>query len=139
MDKLQIEFIQNFIKTRDAKAILNILTIVKELEMKFKKVDLKINIGLEDVILTSLLVPIISTIVALLLKETKIEPKENKYEVNPIYNLQNFGKVINISLKCIIEAKMIHIINIMYIIKNQRKVNNNVRTSNRRSYDYSYE
>ena len=139
IDKLQAKLIKNLSKTKDAKALLNIITIAKELKLQFKKIDLKINIGLENVIATSMLIPIISTIIAFALRSLEVKPGENQYKIMPKYNLQNDGTQINILLKCIIEVKMIHIINIMYIIKNQRKVKKHVRTSNRRSYDYSYE
>ena len=150
MDKMQLQFIDKLIKNQSQKTILDVLSITKELKLKFKKVDLKVDVGLSDVIATSFLIPTITTIISFFFRNTNLDLRNSKYtikpiynqskfSVNPIYNLENYGSEINIFLKCIIEVKMIHIINIMYIIKKQRKVSNYVRPSNRRSYDYSYE
>ena len=138
LSKMQEDFINKFNKNKNAKAIMNIITVAKEFKMQFKNINLKINIGLENVIATSILVPIIATVISFILLSGS--SKSNKIcKFTPIYNLQNLGSKINISLKCIIEVKMIHIINVIYIMKNQRKVSDHVRTSNRRAYDYSYE
>ena len=139
LSKMQEDFINKFNKNKNAKAIMNIITVAKEFKMQFKNINLKINIGLENVIATSILVPIIATVISFILHDMEIKKEKNEYKITPIYNLQNLGSKINISLKCIIEVKMIHIINVIYIMKNQRKVSDHVRTSNRRSYDYSYE
>ena len=139
MDKMQLQFIDKLIKNQSQKTILDVLSITKELKLKFKKVDLKVDVGLSDVIATSFLIPTITTIISFFFRNTNLDLKNSKYIINPIYNLGDYGTEINIFLKCIIEVKMIHIINIMYIIKKQRKVSNYVRPSNRRAYDYSYE
>ena len=139
LSKMQEDFINKFNKNKNAKAIMNIITVAKEFKMQFKNINLKINIGLENVIATSILVPIIATVISFILHDMEIKKEKNEYKITPIYNLQNLGSKINISLKCIIEVKMIHIINVIYIMKNQRKVSDHVRTSNRRAYDYSYE
>ena len=139
MDKMQLQFIDKLIKNQSQKTILDVLSITKELKLRFKKLDLKVNVGLSDVIVTSFLIPTITTIISFFFRNTNFDLKNSKYTINPIYNLGDYGSEINIFLKCIIEVKMIHIINIMYIIKKQRKVSNYVRPSNRRAYDYSYE
>ena len=139
MDKMQLQFIDKLIKNQSQKTILDVLSITKELKLKFKKLDLKVDVGLSDVIATSFLIPTITTIISFFFRNTNLDFKNSKYKINPIYKLGDYGTEINIFLKCIIEVKMIHIINIMYIIKKQRKVSNYVRPSNRRAYDYSYE
>ena len=54
----------------------------------------------------------------------------------PKYGDENF---IDLQFNGIFEIKMIHIINTICIEKKKRRVEENERTSNRRSYDYSYE
>ena len=100
--------------------------------------DLKIDIGTENAALTSIIIPIISTILAILLRE-KIKSKEEQFFIiTPIYQNQNY---LNIELSGIFEIKMNHIINIIHLLlrKNKKGVKKYERTSNRRSYDYSYE
>ena len=123
----------------DKNIFKDIIETARKLKAKINNIKLKVNIGLEDVIATSFFVPVVSTAIAFFARNMKLGVSDNEYQVKPLYNMENCRNQINISLKCIIEVKMIHIINIMYIIKNQRKVSGNVRTSNRRSYDYSYE
>ena len=57
------------------------------------------------------------------------------YNVEPIYNSQN---LINIAISGIFQIKMIHIINTIYVLNKKGGIEYE-RTSNRRSYDYSYE
>ena len=108
---------------------------IKDIKYTIKNINLRIDLGTENASLTSFIIPIISTIISIYLQR-KIEKFENqRFIVNPIYKDKNF---ININLNCIFEIKMIHIINIIYILNKKRR-DENVRTSNRRSYDYSYE
>ena len=59
------------------------------------------------------------------------------YNIKPIYNNKNLYKI---NLNCIIEIKMVHIINIIYmLLKKGRKKNECSTTSNRKPYAYSYE
>ena len=125
MNKLETEFFKNFNKNINSRIVEDVIEFTNKLKCKLKNIQLKVNLGFENVILTSISIPIVTTIISLLLC--------------PIYNLEDSRSEINICLKCIIELKMIHIISIMYIIKKQRRVKENGRTSNRRSYDYSYE
>ena len=58
--------------------------------------------------------------------------------MNPVYQNQN---LVNLSVSGIFEVKLRHIINIIYILNRKEKkgVKKYERTSNRGSYDYSYE
>ena len=88
--------------------------------------------------MTSIIVPIVSTVILFILHK-KIKKFQNQvFTINPIYINQN---LVNIYISGIFEIKMSHIINIIYILNKERKkgVNKNERTSNRRSYGYSYE
>ncbi len=114
----------------------NILKALKELNLQIKNINLKIEIGTESASLTSIIIPTISTIIAIFLRN-KIEKYENQtFIVNPVYINQNIVKVL---LSGIFEIKMIHIINIIYILNKKEGVDKNERTSNRGAYDYSYE
>ena len=113
-------------------------SIIKKIDFAIKKLKLKIDIGTENSAITSLLIPIVSTVISLLLR-TKMKTKEEQtYIVQPIYNNQNY---LNITISGIFEIKMNHIINVVYLLSRKKKkgVKKYERTSNRRSYDYSYE
>ncbi len=114
------------------------ITLIKKLNIKLGKIDLKIALGTVNVILTSMLTVIISTILSFILAKTVKEYKKSKYYYNiqPNYNGKN---IVNLDLNCIIEFKIVHIIYIIYILIKRKRVDKNERASNRRTYDYSYE
>lgn len=114
------------------------LKAMKNLNLSIKNIQLHIDIGTENASLTAIIVPAISTIIAIVLRK-KVENFENQvFIINPIYQNQN---LINLSVSGIFEIKMSHIINIIYILnKKERKgVKEYERASHRRSYGYSYE
>lgn len=141
--KLEKLKIKEKIKDIDLKIIENrnkfdkdLIRAIKEINLDIDKINLNIELGTENASLTSIVVPAISTILAILLRQ-KIEKFENQiFIVKPIYINQN---LINIVLSGIFEIKMIHIINIIYILNKKEGVKRYERTSNRRSYGYSYE
>ena len=98
--------------------------------------SLKLEIGTKEVMFTTFLIPFISTIIALILKKYA-KNNNQKFKINPVYDEKN---ILKLEFKGIFEIKMIHIINTICILKKKKgRVKKNVRTSNRRSYDYSYE
>ena len=143
--KLEKLKLKEKIKDLDLKIIKNnqqfdkkALTAIKELNIGIKNIDLYVDIGTENASLTSIIVPIVSTVISFILHK-KIKKFQNQvFTINPIYINQN---LVNIYISGIFEIKMSHIINIIYILNKERKkgVNKNERTSNRRSYGYSYE
>ena len=151
--KLEKLNIKEKIKEIDAKIIKDknnfdkkLIENIKALKINLKEADIKIELGTENAALTALIVPFISTILSTIFsrsikksksfsKNTK-KTKNQKYIVNPIYINEN---LVNISISGIFEIKMIHIINIIYIYRKKEGEDKNERTSNRRSYDYSYE
>ncbi len=109
---------------------------IKKLDIMIKNINLYIDIGTENAILTSMVVPAISTIIAIILRK-KIKKFENQiFIMNPVYQNQN---LVNLFVSGIFEVKMRHIINIIYILNRKEGVKRYERTSNRRPYDYSYE
>ena len=71
-----------------------------------------------------------------LLKNKIKSYKTQKFNVKPVFINKN---LLNIDFSGIFEIKMIHIINIIYILNKKEGVKKYERTSNRRSYAYSYE
>lgn len=117
-----------------------ILKIIKKLKIDIDKINLNIEIGTENAVLTSFLIPIVATLVTYILrtniKNNFIKSEENKFKIKPIYYNQN---LLNILFSGIFEIEMIHIINIICILIKKEGVKEYERTSNRRTYGYSYE
>ena len=134
--KKQIEKI-NFTELIDNKQFdMKLIKVLRKINIDIKNVNLKIEMGTENAALTAIIVPIVSTILSIIFSR-KIKKEQNqKFEIKPIYINQN---LINILFSGIFEIKMIHIINIIYILNKKEGVDRNERTSNRRTYDYSYE
>ena len=113
-----------------------IIEAIKNIKIQLKKINLYAEISTENAFLTSMIIPVITTIVEIIVSNTISNYQDKKITIKPIYNNQN---MINISFSGIFEFKMIHIINMIYILNKKGRVNKNERTSNRRTYDYSYE
>ncbi len=115
------------------------LKYIETLKPKISHLNFKVKLGTEDAVLTSFIVFAISTIISILLpyRIKKYDKNKYYYQILPLYVNKN---VYEIKLDCIIEVKMVHIINIIYVLSKKRRVDKNgQRTSNRRSYGYSYE
>lgn len=115
------------------------LKIFKKLNPKISYFNLQFDIGTYSPITTSFLTFGIASIVStILLKFAKSFKSENyKYQIVPMYKNKNLYKI---NFNCIIEAKMVHIINIIkFLIKKGKSDKNERTTSNRKSYGYSYE
>ena len=123
---------------RDREINKKILEITKMLKINIKDFNLRLELGTEDAIITSFLVPIIGIIISYLLRQNMVDFKRQKFIIQPVYCNQN---LLNLVFSGIFEIKMIHIINIIYVlIKGRGKEWKNERTtSNRRAYGHSYE
>ena len=102
----------------------------RKLQMHIEKIKLKINFGTENTILTSFIVPIISTIWSIVLTKKRVKEEKQRLEINPIYNK---GNLVNIVFEGIFEIKMIHIIKVICAKIKKRRVEKYERTSNRRA------
>lgn len=123
---------ESFLKNKIKKEILKHFS-----DIQVNKLNLKIKIGTENAFFTSMIIPIISSIISIILMKKTTNVEKQKYVVEPIYLNQN---ILEILISGIFEMKMIHIISIIYILKQKEEgVKKNERTSNRRSYDYGYE
>ena len=114
----------------------NIIESIKKVELMIKNIELKIDLGTESTILTSILVPVISTVISIFINQKIQDYNRQKFIVNPIFNNKN---LINIEITSIFELKMIHIIDSIYVLNKKEGVENYERTSNRRTYDNCYE
>lgn len=115
-----------------------IKNIIKKLNIDISQLNLNIDIGTEDVIITSAIVAMLSAIIGIVLAQVikKYDKEKYSYTIIPLYINKN---VIKISLSCIIQIKIVHIIYIIYVLFKKRRVYKYERSSNRRSYDYGYE
>lgn len=109
------------------------LKYFKDLQIEIRKLDvyLKISTGFPN--LTVYAVAIIASFISIILAKTVKNYSKDRYKyiVFPMYTLK---PAIKISLNCIINVKMVHIINIIYMLKKKRSVRNDERTSDRRAY-----
>ena len=124
----------NISKVRDLINIRDLKDLTKP-NIKVTKFNLNASIGTENVLVTSFLVVIFSTLISMLL--THVAENKNKddfyYNIVPVYEDKN---IYEVEFYCIIEVKMVHIINILV---KKRRVGINERSSNRRAYGYSHE
>ena len=112
--------------------------VIKKLKIKLSKFNLNIDIDTKNVLVTTGIVTLSSIIISNILSRfVKVNKKNDyKYKIIPSYKNKN---ILKIDFNCIINVKMVHIIYIIYILLKKRRDGKNERTSNRRSYDYSYE
>ena len=140
LKRLNLQQEAKIIKTRiienKSKIDKKIFKVMKKIKINIKKINLSINIGTENASLTALLVAIISSITGIVFRKSIIDSKKQSFRIVPVYINKN---LINIAVSGIFEIKMIHIINIMYVLNKKKGGKKNERTSNRRTYDYSYE
>lgn len=115
------------------------LKVLKKLNINTDKLKLYIKLDTPNIATTTYLTTIISTVISIILARTASTNNMNnyRYKIQPTFYMQNFLKIC---IDCIISLKMVHIINIIYILKKKRSVNKyDERTSNRRAYAYSNE
>lgn len=95
---------------------------------KVTSFKLEMYIDVEDVLITSYLVGIISSVIPVLLRNNidKVNPESLNYRVLPVYKNQNF---IYLKLNSIFNIKLVHIIN---MFTEKMGGNKNERSSDRR-------
>lgn len=131
-DEVKLKQLEQDFKVKDLKYIKMIKPTISYLNLKTK-------LGTEDAVLTSFIIFAISTIISILLPYTikKYDKDKYCYKILPLYINKN---AYEIKLDCIIEIKMVHIINIIYVLSKKRRVDKyGERASNRGTYGYSYE
>lgn len=111
----------------------------KKLNVRLEEFHFHLEIGTKDVIITSAIITVLASFIGILLPKwiKQYHHEKYNYTIMPIYQNRN---AIKLSLSCIIQVKVIHIINIIFaLVKKRKESKKHERTSNRRSYDYSYE
>lgn len=132
LEKLDFKKFRKDFKVKDLKEL-------PKLQPKISYLNLDANLGFISPITTSFLVATIASIISIALPYLAKNLKKERYiyNIKPLYYNKNLYKI---NLNCIIEIKMVHIINIIFIlIKKGRKKNEQSTTSNRKPYAYSYE
>lgn len=119
-------------KVKVDKDILKELTKIK---INVEKLRLKVYLGLEDAPYTAYLTAFLSSIIGILLPKVSKKLSNCNYTITPIFNGKN---QIKMELNSITSIKIVHIIYVIYILSMKGRDENNERTSNRRSYGYSY-
>lgn len=105
--------------------------IIKDFIVRLKKAivldsfKFTMFIDTENVLLTSYLTGIISTLIPNLIRKNLKNLNDYKLEINPIYKNKNY---INIKLNSIISIKLVHIIDMLKLLGGKK----NERSSNRR-------
>ena len=132
LEKLDFKKFRKDFKVKDLKEL-------PKLQPKISYLNLDANLGVISPVTTSFLVATISSIISIAFPylATSLKKERYIYNIKPLYYNKNLYKI---NLNCIIEIKMVHIINIIFIlIKKGRKKNEQSTTSNRKPYAYSYE
>lgn len=106
---------------------------IKKLSIKFKKLDLYMQLCTLSTIFTPFIITTISSLLSIILAKNieKYDRNKYKYIIMPKYEDK---PSLKINLNCIIDIKIVHIINIIYILIKKRRVVSDERTSNRRTY-----
>lgn len=132
--------IKDFEKKIDLKLINNkykinikLRDIINDLKLEIKELELKIEIGTENAMITAFSVAGISTLLSIILRRQIKNIKKQKFIVIPKYIDENF---LNIDVSGIFQIDLPHYI---YSIVLRKRDDKNERKSNRRTYDYSYE
>lgn len=127
----------NIKKIKDSKQLnIDTIKLLKNSEFKLEKFNFNGCIGTQNAAFTAMIVSFINIITSILVSNNKNKKINYFLKIDPIYQNQN---IVNLQFNCIISLKIVNIINIIYILKKKGRVDKNERTSNRRSYAYSYE
>ena len=132
--KKQIKGLENKLKQNKNNFDLDFIKFIKLINIRIKKMDLKIRVGADNAAITAILVGIGYLLCSNLFKNKINNFEEQKYVIEPIYN----KKILNIKFEGIFFVDMTNIIYIMFKILEKRRVEKN-GTSDRRSYAYSNE
>ncbi len=116
------KYMHNF----ERKSIKEILEIFKYFNISNVEIDAKI--GTEDSIFTSFVVTAISIIITFFIARKVVN---TRYKILPVYINENY---LNLSIKCIISIKLVHIISIIKELERKDRDKKNGRAINRRTY-----
>lgn len=133
---LNVEKIIEEIKKKN-KTSIKVIKLFFKYVLEIININLKIKVGTKNSASTAILVGILSTIIAIVLKTKVKDLKKQFYKIIPVYLNEN---LFNIEFSGIFQFKLIHIINIIFIlVKEEKECKKYERTSNRKHYGYSNE
>ena len=120
LEQIDIKQLEKDFKISDLKELLKV-------KPKLIYLNLKLKIGLEDIMLTTYAVPLICTALSIILPFIcdKKDIKNIKYNIDPIYNK---GNLYYLELNSNVEVKILNLLNAIYQIYKHKKdnmVNNN--------------
>ena len=99
---------KNLLKTKIGKKnISNRLESIKDLKIKIEKLNLNLEIGIEDAAITAISIGILSSIISTLFERYLNITNYKKWRIQPIYGDEN---VLKFDINCIINLKLLHII-----------------------------
>lgn len=124
--------IQKMKLNKDANKLIK--KVIEHSNITFEKVELNGYFSTEIPILTSAIYAIIESVLPIIVAK-KIE---GRY-INKIKFLNISKNVINLNANCIINAKIVNIINTLYLLKKKGGNEKNGKSSNRKSYAYCNE
>lgn len=106
---------------------------IKEIKPELKQLNLYMELCTSDSIFTSFSVAILASIISIIVARNIEEFSSSKYRyvITPKYEQK---PSIKIKLNCIISIKIVHIMNVIYMLIKKRSVEYDERTSNRRTY-----
>ena len=82
----------NFKNVKKDISIKKIKQVQKQINIQIKKFNLKLELGTDSTILTSMIIPTISSIISIILARKRIEPSNSYLRIKPIYNKRKFTK-----------------------------------------------
>lgn len=133
--KINSKVLDSILKKIDRKEILKKEHIrnIKNLDLRIEVLNLYMELCTSDCIFTSFGVTLISSVISILLARNieKYDNKKYMYVIKPKYTEK---PSIKIKLNCIINVRIVHIMNVIYLNLIRRRENYDERTSNRRAY-----
>ena len=124
----------NMLKNKNIKIDKESIKIILNIKPKIEMLNLDINIGVNDVCITSYLVGVIGSIISIIVSLFSSNNKKINYRIQPIFN----RNIVDVFLDCIISIKIVHIIYVIFKLIKKGRIKNE-RTSDRRINAYSYE
>lgn len=118
---------ENKIKVNKIKEGLKSLKYVS-----IKNIKIKGKVGTANAVITAFLTTFLNLFITFFIAR---KANNTKYEILPVYIDENY---FELSIKCIISIKVVHIIHIARLLKRKESDKIDGRTSNRRSYANSH-
>lgn len=111
----------------------NNINFIKELDINIDKLNLYMELCTSNSIFTSFTVVVVASIISMILANNTKEYDRTKYNysITPIYKDKLSLKT---KLNCIISIRIVHIINVIYMLIKKRREEYDERTSDRRAY-----